>query len=110
MLAQVVLDALDSGLGLPCNGDIVDKDRDDDAHSILQIDPDTVLADETGEAKLGEHLVELLMPATTGLLEAIERLAKSPHPLRRLLLKALRLAHVHLLLQLTVEVGREDVN
>ena len=54
--------------------------------------------------------MQLLVPATTSLLEAVESLAKAPHPLWRLLLKPLWLLHVHLLLQLAVEVGGGDVH
>ena len=42
MRAKVVLDALDGVLGLCCNGDVIDKNRNDDAHPISKIDPDTV--------------------------------------------------------------------
>ena len=105
VLAQVVLDALDGRLRLACKRDVVDEDRDDDAYTIAQVDPDTVLTDEARKSELQEHLVQLLVPATTSLLEAVESLAKAPHPLWRLLLKPLWLLHVHLLLQLAVEVG-----
>ena len=44
VLAQVVFDSLDGCLVLACNGDIIHKHRDDEAHSISQVDPDTVLA------------------------------------------------------------------
>ena len=108
--ARSITTTLNSGFRVAGNCDIIDKDRDNDAHSISQIDPDTVLADETGEAKLGEHLVELLMPAATSLLQPIERFAKPPDPLRGLLLKTLRLLHVDFLLELTIEVGRGDVH
>ena len=56
--------------------------------------------------------MQLLVPATTSLLEAVESLAKAPHPLWRLLLKPLWLLHVHLvlLLQFSVEVGVGDVH
>ena len=105
MLAQVILDALDGRLRLARKRDVVDEDRDDDTYTVAQVDPDTVLTDEARKSELQEHLVQLLVPATTSLLEAVESLAKAPHPLWRLLLKPLWLLHVHLLLQLAVEVG-----
>ena len=108
--AQLVLDTLDGVLGLGSNGDIVHKHGDDDTHSVSKVDPDTVLADKSVEAELREHLVQLLVPAATGLLEAVERLAQTPHPLGGLLLKAFGLLHVDLLLELAVEVGRGDVH
>ena len=70
MRAQLVLDTLDGVLGLGSNGDIVHKHGDDDTHSVSKVDPDTVLADKSVKAKLREHLVQLLVPAATGLLEA----------------------------------------
>ena len=45
------------------------------------------------------------MPASTSLLETIESLAKAPHPGWGFLLKAFRLLHIHLLLELSIEVG-----
>ncbi len=62
------------------------------------------------QSKLKENYMQLLMPAAASLFEAIESFAQAPHPLRSLLLKALRLLHVDLLLELTVEIGREDVH
>ena len=50
VLAQVVLHLLDGCLVLACNGDIIDEDRDDEAHSISKVDPDTVLAGESSES------------------------------------------------------------
>ena len=94
MLAQVVLDSLDGCLVLACNGDVINEYRDNEAHTITQVHPDTVLAGEAFKAQLVEHLVELLMPAATGLLEAVESLAKAPHPLRSLLLAAVGLRTV----------------
>ena len=49
------------------------------------------------------------MPGLPSLFEAIEGLVEVSHPLRSLLLEALRLVHVYLL-ELTIEVGRGDVN
>ena len=108
--AEVILDALNGRFGLASDGDVVDKDRDDETHSVAQIDPDTVLADQARKSKLEQDLVQLLMPAATSLLEAIESLAEAPHPLGGLLLKSIRLSHVDLLLELAVEVGRGDVH
>ena len=54
--------------------------------------------------------MQLLVPAATGLLEAVERLAQTPHPLGGFFLEAFRLLHVDLLLELAVEVGRGDVH
>ena len=50
------------------------------------------------------------MPGLPSLFEAIEDLVKAPNPFASHLLEALRLAHVLLLLELAIEVGRGDVN
>ena len=52
---EVVLDPLDGLLGLASNGDIIHKDWDDEAHSISQVHPDTVLTAESLKAELAQH-------------------------------------------------------
>ena len=50
VLAQVVLDTLNGCFRRSSNGDVVDKHRDDEADSISQVDPHTVLTDKAIEA------------------------------------------------------------
>ena len=69
-----------------------------------------MLTGESLKTQLVEHLIELLMPASSSLLQAIEGLVKAPNPFASHLLEALRLGHVLLLLELAIEVGRGDVN
>ena len=52
---EVVLDSLDGLLGLASNGDIIHKDRNDEAHSISQVHPDTVLTAESLKAQFAQH-------------------------------------------------------
>lgn len=54
--------------------------------------------------------MQLLVPAAASLLEAVERLAQTPHPLGGFLLEPLRLLHVDLFLELAVQVSRGDVH
>ena len=70
----------------------------------------TLLTGESLKSQLVEHLIEFLIPASSNLLQAIEGLVKAPNPFGSYLLEALRLAHVLLLLELAIEVGRGDVN
>ena len=110
MRAKVILDVLDGVLGLCCNSDVVDENRNDDVHPISEIDPDTVLTDKVRKSKFCQDLVELLVPASTHLLETVQRLQKSPDPLGQFFFKPLRLLHVDLLLQLAIEVGRGNIS
>ena len=52
---EVILDLLDGLLGLASNGDIIHKDRNDEAHSIPEVHPDTVLTAESLKAEFAQH-------------------------------------------------------
>ena len=100
---QLILDMLDG------NGDVIDNDRDD-VHSITELDPNTVVADQLIKAQLGEHLTQCIVPAVASLFKAIDCLQQAPYPVQCLLLKALRLLHVDLLLELAIQIGGGDVH
>ena len=95
---------------LGSNGHVINKDRDDDASITLAPDPYAVIRLDAVETHLPEHLVQLLVPHSTRLLETIDGLQQVADPVWTSLDKALRLLHVHLCIQVCIDEGTGDVH
>jgi hypothetical protein len=92
------------------NGQIIYRDRNNDLDPLLLPHIDALVAMDPGKTHLLKSRVELLIPHPGCLLQAIERLPKPKNMARLTLLKAIRLLHVDILHQITIEEGIRDVN
>jgi hypothetical protein len=74
MCLEFILDLVDLNFGLGCQGHVINEHWDDNAHITTKVDPDTVLTENSCESYGLKYTVQLLMPDTRGLLQAINGL------------------------------------
>ena len=90
-----LLDVVGLLFGLRDDGDIIDKDRNDNLDARTRPDVDGWIRDSLVEASVLENFVETLVPKPTRLLETVETFAKTADPLDGVLDETFRLLHVY---------------
>ena len=105
VLAQIGYKLVGRGNRGRSDGDIVNIDRDDDFDVVLSIDVEGMVRFDSFEAQIDQNGVELLVPLPGSLFQSIERFLELADLLRTTLVKALRLHHVEIFIQVTISEG-----